>query len=367
MVWFTGLPSSGKSAVARAVADRLHERGAPVLVLDGDDVRDAVVPRFGYDDRGRASFYETLSRLAAMHARRGMVVLVPATANRARFRERARAMTARFVEVYIRVTPDEALRRDRDKRVYERAVGEDTVPGHGAAFEAPETPDVVATGAEDDAAIETVVDRLSREPGPERGVYVALAVRMDEALLARQAAAIAPFGLLPRKELHVTLAYLGDLSWPRVVEATNLLLRVHTHPAPPSIAVAGTGGIAEREDGVRSSEEAALFDPAQKRVVYWSVVKTEALERLRADVLRRLAPMAVGAAEQAYYPHVTLGSSNPDPAQMVWDVHGVPKLATLARGDGPREDDLTRLHLTSTARAPASLAILKHLADEPQW
>jgi len=38
-VWFTGLPSAGKTTLATALADRLAGTGRPVEILDGDAVR----------------------------------------------------------------------------------------------------------------------------------------------------------------------------------------------------------------------------------------------------------------------------------------------------------------------------------------
>ncbi|HEX59908.1 MAG TPA: adenylyl-sulfate kinase, partial [Methanomicrobia archaeon] len=38
-LWFTGLPCSGKTTLADAVAERLRQRGLKVERLDGDIVR----------------------------------------------------------------------------------------------------------------------------------------------------------------------------------------------------------------------------------------------------------------------------------------------------------------------------------------
>ena len=38
-IWLTGLPSAGKTTIARALAERLAEAGRPVEVLDGDEAR----------------------------------------------------------------------------------------------------------------------------------------------------------------------------------------------------------------------------------------------------------------------------------------------------------------------------------------
>ena len=86
VVWLTGLPSSGKSTLARRVAATLRAAGRAVALLDGDEVRACLVPSPGYDDAGRGAFYATLARLAALLAHQGLVVLVPATAHRAEYR-----------------------------------------------------------------------------------------------------------------------------------------------------------------------------------------------------------------------------------------------------------------------------------------
>lgn len=144
VVWFTGLPSSGKSTVAAAVAESLRRDGASTAVLDGDLVRNCIVPAHGYSARARADFYETLARLAALLAEQGHVVLVPATAARAAFRARARALAPRFVEVFVDVPLDACIARDA-KGLYAAEVA--ALPGIAVPYEAPARPDVAISGA----------------------------------------------------------------------------------------------------------------------------------------------------------------------------------------------------------------------------
>lgn len=154
IVWLTGLPSSGKSTLARAVAEALRARGAHVVVLDGDEVREALRPRPGYDDAARDAFYESLARLAALVATQGTTVLVPATANRRAFRERARALApGGFVEVFVDTDLETCRARDA-KGLYARAQqgGGGTLPGAGARYEPPLAADVVVRGGEDGLA-----------------------------------------------------------------------------------------------------------------------------------------------------------------------------------------------------------------------
>ncbi len=156
VVWFTGLPSSGKSTLARRVKERLAGH-APVALLDGDEIRAALVPSPGYDDAGRASFYATLGRLAALLATQGLVVLVAATANRRAFRDDARARVPRFIEVHV-ATPVEECRRRDAKGLYSAAVG--GLPGATVEFEAPRSPEVVATGGNDERAAAEIATRV---------------------------------------------------------------------------------------------------------------------------------------------------------------------------------------------------------------
>jgi len=163
VVWITGLPSAGKSTFAQAVLAALRERNAHACVLDGDDVRAILSPPLGYSATERANFYETLARLAALLARQGFVVLVPATAHLRSFRERARSLFPAFLEVLVDTPTDECKRRD-SKKLYARSrSGEaNDVPGMAAPYERPTQPDLVAHGGSDRAAREALLAQLLR-------------------------------------------------------------------------------------------------------------------------------------------------------------------------------------------------------------
>lgn len=158
VVWITGLPSSGKSTLAGRALRALRGEGLASCLLDGDEVRDALVPRPGYDAAGRDSFYETLARLSALLARQGLVVIVPATAHRRAYRERARALSPRLVEVFVDVPL--SICRERDAKGLYRAAGAGEVgglPGADVAYEPPRAPEIVARGGEDEAALQAIV------------------------------------------------------------------------------------------------------------------------------------------------------------------------------------------------------------------
>ena len=161
VVWITGLPSSGKSTFARKLAERLGPAGAPACTLDGDEVRAAVAPALGYGADGRAAFYEMLAGLGALLATQGLVVLIPATANRRVFRDRARELAPAFIEIWVDTPLEECARRD-SKGLFARAASGDVkhVPGSGVDYEPPLAPELTAHGGDDTEALEAAFGLL---------------------------------------------------------------------------------------------------------------------------------------------------------------------------------------------------------------
>jgi len=162
IVWFTGLPSAGKSRLARRVQARLTWQRIPSCLLDGDRVRALLHPTPGYSDAERDQFYLTLGGLALELAQQGLVVLVPATANRRLYRDRIRARAPRFIEVWMSATLDECRLRDA-KRLYAQFAGGQVqgMPGEDAVYEAPEFAEVTASGGDDEDAALRVVQTLT--------------------------------------------------------------------------------------------------------------------------------------------------------------------------------------------------------------
>jgi len=161
VVWITGLPSSGKSSLGQRLRARLLERGKPCALLDGDEVRDSLVPRPGYSPEERDAFYETLARLAALLSRQGMVVIVAATSHRAVYRDRARSLAPHFVEVHVQTPLEQCVHRD-SKGLYARAYAGTApgLPGVAEQYQPPLNPEVVASGGFDDSAVERVLTVL---------------------------------------------------------------------------------------------------------------------------------------------------------------------------------------------------------------
>lgn len=115
-LWFTGLPSAGKSTIAHAVADRLRADGVRVEVLDGDLVRPHLSGGLGYSRADRDLNVTRIGWVARLLASHGVVVLVPViapyAAARARVRADHEAAGVPFGEIFVSTSLEVAEGRD---------------------------------------------------------------------------------------------------------------------------------------------------------------------------------------------------------------------------------------------------------------
>jgi adenylylsulfate kinase len=147
VVLLTGLPSSGKSTLARQARERLLVAGRPVEVLDGDEVRRKFWPELTLSSADRSANLARIAVLAALLARNGVLVLVAAIAPYSDDRKAMRVLLEdggfRFHEVHV-ATPLEVC-IDRDvKGLYARhRRGEiSQLTGVDAVYEAPAAPEL---------------------------------------------------------------------------------------------------------------------------------------------------------------------------------------------------------------------------------
>lgn len=142
-VWLTGLPASGKSTVVAALKPQLEALGLSVDVLESDAVRRTLTPAPTYSQPERDLFYRALALMGAKLVSHGVTVIFDATANRRAYRDFARSLVPRFIEVAVECPLELAMQRDY-KGTYQRGRrGESsTVPGLQDPYEAPLNPEV---------------------------------------------------------------------------------------------------------------------------------------------------------------------------------------------------------------------------------
>lgn len=158
-VWITGLPASGKSTIARALDAKLAAMGGGVQVLESDVLRKILTPYPRYTPEERETFYNAMIHIGFLLTSNGVNVIFDATANRRRWRDKARGKIPRFMEAFVDTPLETCVKRD-PKGIYQKASegGASTVPGAQEVYEPPEAPEVRVEGNEPaDCAADTIL------------------------------------------------------------------------------------------------------------------------------------------------------------------------------------------------------------------
>ena len=147
ILWLTGMPSAGKSTLAREVGRVVSETRA-VEILDGDRIREELSRGLGYSKEDRDTNVRRIGFVARLLARHGIFVVIAAIAPYADLRDEMRARAAaegiRFVEVFVDASLDVLLRRDV-KGLYKKALAGELPHFTGVSdpYERPAHPDAI--------------------------------------------------------------------------------------------------------------------------------------------------------------------------------------------------------------------------------
>ena len=145
VIWFTGLPGSGKSSIARGLERRLFQSGVHTMLLDGDQVRHGLNGDLGFTPEDRQENVRRVGELASLFFRHGNVVICTFVSPFKGDRDRVRGLLpeGRFVEVFVDTPLEECERRD-PKGLYARArKGEIAhMTGLTSPYEPPDKPEV---------------------------------------------------------------------------------------------------------------------------------------------------------------------------------------------------------------------------------
>ncbi len=143
-VWFTGLPCSGKSAVADRVAEILRAHHLKVERLDGDVVRQSLCRDLGFSREDRNENIRRVTFVAKLLTRNGVAVLTSFISPYREMREQARREIGDFIEVYVKCPLEVCMQRDV-KGMYQKALrGEiKEFTGISDPYEEPLNPELV--------------------------------------------------------------------------------------------------------------------------------------------------------------------------------------------------------------------------------
>jgi len=156
ILWFTGLSGAGKSTVAHAVEEALHQTSRRTFVLDGDNVRHGLCRDLGFTDADRQENIRRVAEVAKLMLEAGVITLTAFISPFAAERNLARSLVPHgdFIEIYC--SCDLAICEQRDvKGLYKKARrGEiEHFTGISSHYEVPEKPELLI-----DTGISTLQD-----------------------------------------------------------------------------------------------------------------------------------------------------------------------------------------------------------------
>jgi adenylyl-sulfate kinase len=175
-VWFTGLSGAGKTTLSAAVASEIRSRGQQVEVLDGDVVRTNLSKGLGFSREDRDTNIRRIGFVAKLLTRNDVAVVVAAISPYRAVRDEVRADIEAFVEVFVRCSLDELIRRDV-KGLYERALRGEVAQFTGVSdpYEEPQHPEVAVDTDQESieesvAKVMAVLERLGYLPSARAGL-----------------------------------------------------------------------------------------------------------------------------------------------------------------------------------------------------
>jgi sulfate adenylyltransferase len=121
-IWFTGLPSAGKSTIAQVLAIRLNEKGKRITFLDGDVVRTHLSKGLGFSREDRDANILRIGFVASEIVRHDGVVISAAVSPYRSTRDQVRSMfsSTHFIEVFVD-TPQQICEQRDVKGLYAKA------------------------------------------------------------------------------------------------------------------------------------------------------------------------------------------------------------------------------------------------------
>jgi adenylylsulfate kinase len=152
-IWFTGLPSSGKSTTAFTLEHELISLGYLAYVLDGDNVRHGLNKNLGFSAEDREENIRRIGEVARLFADAGVITMTSFISPYRRERDLARKLHQdaglRFVEVFVD-TPIEVCEVRDPKGLYGKARRGELkgFTGIDDPYEPPSNPEIIVRTAE---------------------------------------------------------------------------------------------------------------------------------------------------------------------------------------------------------------------------
>ena len=146
VLWFTGLPSSGKSTIAHKVELELYKRGIRTYVFDGDNIRTGLNKDLGFTEKERDENIRRIAEVIKLFIDAGIVVLTAFVSPLRKHREYVKSLLedGEYIEIYVKCPAEKCAERD-PKGHYEKAkLGIiKNFTGVDGPYEEPINPDII--------------------------------------------------------------------------------------------------------------------------------------------------------------------------------------------------------------------------------
>jgi adenylylsulfate kinase len=145
ILWFTGLSGSGKSTVANAVEEHLHNLNIRTYILDGDNIRHGLNSDLGFSDNDRKENIRRIGETSKLFIDAGVMVLTAFISPFENDRKSVRQIVHKheFIEIHVRCPLNICEKRDV-KGLYKKArngeISEFT--GIDSPYEKPRNPEI---------------------------------------------------------------------------------------------------------------------------------------------------------------------------------------------------------------------------------
>jgi len=122
ILWFTGLPSSGKSTLANELEKELIQDGHRTYILDGDNIRMGLCKDLGFSAEDREENIRRIGEVSKLFMDAGVIVLSAFVSPYRSDRDAVRELVeeGEFVEVFVDCSVEQCEHRDV-KGLYKKA------------------------------------------------------------------------------------------------------------------------------------------------------------------------------------------------------------------------------------------------------
>jgi len=113
VIWMVGLSGSGKSTIARALENTLHEQGYLTALLDGDNLRTGINNNLGFSEEDRTENIRRAAEVSKLIASNGVITICSLISPTEDIRMMAREIIGdKYCEVFVSCPLEVCEQRD---------------------------------------------------------------------------------------------------------------------------------------------------------------------------------------------------------------------------------------------------------------